>query len=136
MPGTGVGERQPWEVAKRDDAGPVLELVSKPKFPPHAAGAGFPDPQHQAGDGDHQRWWGHLNLRIFDYGHATRDCGGGRHQWCVGSCELVRHWRDVTSVRGSDSALWANSGGISPYCFTKISANSRSPAGRRWMPSK
>jgi hypothetical protein len=48
-PGASICERQPWEVAKRDDAGPAL--VPKPKLPHDSAGAGFPDPQHQAGDG-------------------------------------------------------------------------------------
>ena len=50
-PGAGVGERQPREVAKRNDAGPALELVPKPKLADEAASAGFPDPQHEAGDG-------------------------------------------------------------------------------------
>src|SRR6266481_4445090 len=50
-PGAGVGERQPGEVAKRDDASPALELVPKPKLADDAARAGFSDPQHEAGDG-------------------------------------------------------------------------------------
>ena len=37
-------------MAKRDDAGPAPELVPKPKLADDAAGAGFPDPQHQADD--------------------------------------------------------------------------------------
>jgi hypothetical protein len=49
-PGAGIGERQPREVAKRDDPGPALEFVPESKLADGAAGARFPDPQHQAGD--------------------------------------------------------------------------------------
>jgi len=75
--GAGVGERQPRELAKRDDAGPALELVPKPKFANDAASAGFPDPQHEAGDGRVRKC---TYAALFDCCAREPDKGSG-HKW-------------------------------------------------------
>ena len=49
--GPSLSQRKAGEVPERDDAGPALEFVPKPKLADDAAGAGFADSEHQAGDG-------------------------------------------------------------------------------------